>query len=103
MRRYTHQVQYLRCAASLASAADDDERDLQRKPHDVEALQCPGGKKAPEIHREYAPTARACRENSGEKKHLFVPDHVAELGENGNPTSTRVIAPDRPRSNCAMP
>ena len=66
---------------SAAPAAVEDQRDLERQPDDVEALQRPGDEEAREVAGEGEPPARAGGEHRRDQQDLLVPVHVAELRE----------------------
>ena len=63
------------------STALEDERDLERQPHDVEALQRPRGQERPERRREREPPRRTRGEDRRDQQDALVAVHVAELGE----------------------
>ncbi len=62
----------------------EDERDLEREPHDVEALQRPGGEERPEVPGDDEPPAGAGRQHGRDEEDPLVAEHVAELREDGD-------------------
>jgi hypothetical protein len=71
----------LGCAAAGAAAAVEDEGDLERKPHDVEPLKRPGDEEGREGVGEDERPAGEAGEHGRDEQDAFVPEHVAELGE----------------------
>ena len=64
-----------------AAAAVEDQRDLERQPDRVEALQRPGDQERGEVAGEQQPPARGGRDRGRDQQHLLVAEHVAELRE----------------------
>ena len=67
-------------AAGVARAAVDD-RDLQRQPDDVRALDRPADQEGGEAGRERQPPRAERRDGGRDQQHLLVPDEVAEPRE----------------------
>jgi hypothetical protein len=71
----------LRGTAAHAASAVEDERDFQRQPDHVEALQRPGDEEGGEAVGQHESPARAGCEHRGDEQHARVSEHVAEFRE----------------------
>ncbi len=59
----------------------EDQRDLQRQPHHVEALQGPGRQEGPEVRGERHTPGRRGRQHGGDEQDFPVPVQVTKFGQ----------------------